>query len=170
VPVVRPERVMEVKKFIESGADVNEKFRLGKKEKTPQWTPLLWAINFNQFAVAKTLIEAGADVNLNTIGVTPLMIAAGKPNVDIDLVRMLLDEGANVNEQLEGKGKLKKIQGFTPLMFSAASGRVDVVKLLLDRGADINAKDKNGRTALKTANRKLNYDVANLLKEAGAKE
>ncbi len=69
---------------------------------TNGWTPLLHAIHKNQTAVAKLLVERGADVNarggscrekLVEHGLTALQYAAGYDNAE--LVRLLLARGAD---------------------------------------------------------------------------
>lgn len=49
-------------------------------------------------------------------------------------------------------------------------GNPEIVKLLIARGAEVNAKDKDGQTALSLAIRNNMPEIAEILKEAGAKE
>ncbi|BDI33568.1 hypothetical protein CCAX7_56190 [Capsulimonas corticalis] len=63
----------------------------------------------------------------------------------IDLVRTLLDAGADVNG--------RNILGDTPLKVAAYVGSAEIVRLLLERGADIHARDSEGLTALEQATR-----------------
>jgi ankyrin repeat protein len=44
------------------------------------------------------------------------------------------------------------------------------VKVLIDAGADVNAKNKDGKTALMWAARYGHTEVAEILKQAGARE
>lgn len=71
---------------------------------------------------------------------TPLCIAIQKG--EVDLVKKLIEYGANVNE---------KSFGMTPLMVAARYNKVEIIKLLLDSGARQNEKDEKGFTALKYA-------------------
>ena len=52
----------------------------------------------------------------------------------LNLARLLIDKGADVNANQKG--------GWTALMSAAASGNIATVKLLLDKGACVNAKSK----------------------------
>jgi len=155
----------EVKKFIDAGGDVNKRFAFGK---TRDWTLLIWAAYLNNSEATRMLTKAGADVNLKTKkGGTALISALTggslKNNgINIDVVKALLEAGADVNEQIES-------EGLSPLMLAAAFGQAEVVKLLLDKGADVNAKARNGETALMAARRKGHQDIVNLLIEPGAK-
>jgi ankyrin repeat protein len=45
-----------------------------------------------------------------------------------------------------------------------------MVELLVSKGADVNAKDEIGETALDCAARCGHFEIAHLLKNAGAKE
>ena len=78
---------------------------------------------------------------------------------DIDVVKALLDQGANVNT-----GE------WTALMWAAWGGQGDTIEILLDRGADMNAKDQKGLTALGLALKEKQTDVVELLREHGAME
>ncbi|MGO8677731.1 MAG: ankyrin repeat domain-containing protein [Limisphaerales bacterium] len=91
----------------------------------------------------RLFVAAGMDVNTPAgDGITALMIAATKGHTD--LVRTLLDKGANPNAAMTS-GKLK---GVTPLMLAATQGRVEAASLLLGKGADFKVKDDKGLTAV----------------------
>ena len=69
------------------GAVIDSRNRLGE-------TPLVIALKRNQSAMAKRLIEAGANVHLAALnGVTPLMAAAY--GGDTEIAAMLLERGAD---------------------------------------------------------------------------
>ncbi len=53
---------------------------------------------------------------------------------------------------------------------AGAKGYSDVVKVLLDGGADANADDSEGRTVLKITLESEYTRVAEILREAGARE
>ena len=61
---------------------------------------------------------------------------------EIDLVKKLIDYGADVNE---------KSNGLTPLMIAARYNKVEIIKLLLANGAHLKEKNEIGITALKYA-------------------
>jgi ankyrin repeat protein len=111
----------------------------------------------------RLFIEAGMDVNAPIAqGGTALAIAAVKGNPE--LVKMLLDKGANPNAAMtSGTSK-----GVTPLMAAVAGGHLEVVKLLLAKGAKINSKDDHGLAALDYAKAKNNPDILSTLWEHGA--
>ena len=49
-------------------------------------------------------------------------------------------------------------------------GNPELVKLLIARGADVNAKNKEGETALSLAIRNNMPEIAEILRQAGAKQ
>jgi ankyrin repeat protein len=80
--------------------------------------------------------------------------------VNLVIIKMLLDRGANVNE--------RDLNRRTPLLTAARSGNPESIHLLLDKGADINAHDRYGATPLRIATG-YNYPViAKLLLDRGA--
>jgi uncharacterized protein len=92
-------------------------------------TALMWAFAENHLDVAKTLVEAGANVSARSAsGFTPLMFVAREGHVDA--ARLLLSKGADINAAAE--------DGNTPLVTAAVRGHSDFVMFLLDQGADPN--------------------------------
>ena len=101
---------------------------------------------------------AGAKIDVRSNLGNPLFLAASEGKLDV--VRYLLDEGANVNA--------RESSGSTPLAEAAYYGHVDVIKELLLRGADINAIGEQG-TALDIASKQKNTATVDLLKHHGGK-
>jgi len=137
-------------------------------------TPLIWAIWNTRFDVARYLIEHGANVNrFDWWGRTPLYLAVdyvtlphgGRPDqpsldetLPIDIVRLLLDKGADPNPQLKMTAPLRATgndrgldpmlaPGVTPLIRAAKAFDVDSMKALLDHGADISLTTSRAMTA-----------------------
>jgi ankyrin repeat protein len=122
-------------------------------------TALHWAVYHADVAMAKLLVDAGANTNAaNRYGVTPLSLAclSGEPAV----VEMLLDAGADPTVNLPG--------GETTLMTAARTGRLGPVRALLDRGVDVDASLPGGQTALMWAAAEGHVEVVDALIEAGA--
>jgi ankyrin repeat protein len=106
--------------------------------------PLGLAIFFRQPALARTLIERGADVNAaaeNAQRVAPLHAAAAVQ--DRDTARLLLERGADPNARQQGD--------YTPLHGAASRGDVELGELLLRHGADRDARGSDGKSAADVA-------------------
>lgn len=69
------------------------------------------------------------------------MVAAKKG--DLKLAKVLVYEGADVNEPTETQG--------TPFMFAIVGGQQEAAQWLLEQGADVNTVGSNGWTALTIA-------------------
>ena len=107
------------------------------------------------------LLTNGADVNSkDTSGRTPIWLVTHHytPQHD-DLVRLLIEAGADINVQCDGS---------TPLINAIHSRCVGLAELLIELGADINLKDNEGRTPLHEASRLKNLTMIELLIEKGA--
>jgi ankyrin repeat protein len=100
-------------------------------------TALSMAADLSYLAVCRTLIDHGADVNLNE----PIVLAARKGNEGI--VQLLLSHGADV--------KIPGYKGQTPLFQAVENGSIPVCQTLVTHGADVNAKDADGLTPLHVA-------------------
>jgi ankyrin repeat protein len=79
-----------------------------------------------------------------------------KPSIEI--IRVLLDKGANVNQPTRYK---------TALMHAAGEGHAEIVQLLLERGAQVNTVTDEG-TALMEAVKAGNTETVKVLLTAGA--
>lgn len=136
-------------------AVVNNTDKMGK-------TPLHMAAESNQVAAATFLLEHGADVNAKDPrngGFTPLDFALSSYHY-IEMVRLLIERGANVNTA--------STQGITPLIEAAMRNQKDAIALLLEKGADPNARDQKGASALIWALRMGRLDSAIVLINSGA--
>jgi ankyrin repeat protein len=135
--------------LLEHGADINLPDPDGV-------SPLLVAIMNANWDLAKRLIEAGADIDQWDIyGEAPLFTVVGlhtrfdggRASIDplnetsgMDILRMLLDRGADPNMQVffrpaNVRGSTNT-RGSTPLIRAANNGDTQVVQLLLEHGAD----------------------------------
>lgn len=112
-------------------------------------------------AAIKMLLAAGVDPSTGaTFWGTPLALAAGKPGC-VEIVRVLLDGGAKVNESE---------MGFTPLHAAVFAGDVETVKLLVSHGANVNARNQIKQTPLTKAKERKSVEIQKYLIEHGAKE
>jgi ankyrin repeat protein len=99
------------------------------------------------------------DVDLsNERGKTALMAAASQG--DTELVRVLLNAGADVNARNQTDG--------TPLIYAAAAGADETVRLLLANGAHLNHQSVNGWSAVMIAAAKGHAALVELLGRRGA--
>lgn len=126
-------------------------------------TELRAAVSSNNIPVTQLYISLGADVNAPLIphreNLTALQLAAS--GGDLELVRVLLDAGADVEYQVRDD----RYTAYTALQEAVERGAIDVVKELVQRGADVNAPaiGKYGHTALELAALVGHLDLVQLL-------
>jgi ankyrin repeat protein len=128
---------------------------------TSRTTPMLGAFKFGDVEVIRVLLELGAPVDFAD-GNQITMLSRSVLNHEVELARMLIARGANVN----ATDKL----GMTPLLWAASSdfGDASMVELLLKSGARADAKNRDGRTALELARAyKHDYLLPALQRAAG---
>ena len=113
-------------------------------------------------------VEAGEVKDLDDL---LLYVTGQRDKPTVEMVQLLLDKGARVNQpgpyrnalmRAAGQGHLEiaklllakgaevnaKSDDGTALMIAVSGGHAEVVKLLLDAGAEVNQKHRTGRTAL----------------------
>ena len=62
------------------------------------WTPLTAAVSLASPELVKTLLDAGVGINVPDVrGMTPLMLAVATDRQNIDVIRLLIARGADVN-------------------------------------------------------------------------
>jgi uncharacterized protein len=106
-------------------------------------------------------LAQGADVNARTTtGRTALMRLGLRGERRPELVRLLLDHGADVS--------LTDRMRMTPLHHAAQRAGPATIRLLLDAGADPNPGDRRNRTPLWYAIRRRSVELMTLLLERGA--
>ena len=135
-----------VKDILREGSNIDKRSEFGE-------TALTASIGRDHFAVAKYLIQVGADVNLIGRYCSPLVSVILKRNVQ--LVKDLIHHGADING-LTDYG--------SPLIAAVTSGDLEIIELLLDNQADINAVDAEGDTVLSLAIYEENYEIVEFLK------
>jgi uncharacterized protein len=137
--------------LLEMRADVNARDMRG-------WTALMWGVWYSHAEVVEILLGNDADVNAqDSEGKTPLMEAAARDH-----------------QMWSWYGLLSNILSGQFLTYGPRypSGAEDtqIVRLLMDKGARVNAKDRNGSTALKRAQRRGHTEIVEILKAHGAPE
>lgn len=173
----------EIKRLIKAGVDVNVSNIKGD-------FPLAIASEKRNKAIVELLLNNGADPNINDGEPLISAILGG----DFDIIEMLINAGANVNEHKNSRWKSPLLlaseysndtavkmlleKGANPnndtsLAEAVSRGEIDIVKMLLDAGVDVNKKNIDGvggdvGYALSNAVKNCNYPIASLLIDRGA--
>jgi uncharacterized protein len=131
-------------------------------------TPLFRAAMSNDIELIRTLLAKGANPDINSMGFTPFLIAAGvtpgirgggvaAPNTEI--LDLMIEHGANVNAQVTGTTSYSMRisynpqnsptkEGYSALHAAAQAGKTDLVRYLLDKGVNPELVEGNGKKAI----------------------
>ncbi|KAM3862137.1 uncharacterized protein ankrd50l [Diretmus argenteus] len=119
--------------------------------------------------VASLLLERGADPgHRDCDGMTPLLLAAYEGHEDI--VELLLEAGADVDETAGPDASAPAAAAVTPLLAAAAMGHIRTVGRLLFWGAAVDGIDGEGRTALSLAAARGSVESVRALLDRGLDE
>ena len=143
---------------------------------------LVAAAQARKKALVERLIGAGVGVNLKVNGLSPMFVSSA--NGDVDIIRVLLENGADVDvlhsaaaasKAIAMSGGSSEDQGYlcddmTCLMAASFNGHVEAMQLLLNRGSDARIKDKKGRISLHYAGRGGSASAIRILKGWGGME
>ncbi len=125
-------------------------------------TALYRATEASDMEVIRSLLARGANPNINGMGFTPFLVAAGvtpgagggssAPNTA--LLDLMIEHGANVNAQVTGTRSYSMRISYNPppdkegtsaLHGAVQAGRTDLVRYLLAKGATPELVDANGK-------------------------
>ena len=143
-------RLAVVRLLIKHGADLDALDRQGN-------TALYSAVMAGRTQVALLLIKNDSSIDADQL----LNQAVANGVTDRDVIRFLLDQGAEINHQDE--------MGRTPLIMAISYDNRIMVKLLIANGADVNKPDSSGKTPLMLANERKITEIIRLLKRNGAR-
>jgi len=149
IELLRDDNYIGIKKYIKSGADINEANENGES---------VLACAMRECCSMETvilLIKNGADkFGFDNEGVSVLDMAVTYNN--IEMLKYLLEQGADIN-------KTQRRSGFTALMAAACYGRAEITQILLENGADETKRDMKGFRAVDFARKMNKKSVLKLL-------
>lgn len=126
-----------VRLFLQHNAEVNS--RNNRLE-----TPLHSAVWAKNPEIIQLLIDHKADINAAALGgFTPLLTAVSQDGANLDVVKMLLANGANIQAQVDDNFDTQTFHSYYPLNYAINYNNHALLQLLLANHADPNAAIAN---------------------------
>ena len=118
--------------------------------------PLIVAVHQGNFEIVRALLQKKANVNVQrNDGLSALHLASMNFNGSLDIVDILIENGANVDIISENFG--------TPIAHAAIFGHLEVVQYLIEKKADIDLSAINGPTPLMAAAQQEHFEIVKVL-------
>jgi ankyrin repeat protein len=116
-------------------------------------------LEMDWYETAKLLIENGANLNTKQPLMPYLHRASEKGDRTVEIVKLLIKKGVDVNE--------KQYDKTSALHIAAQKGAIEIAKSLIEKGADIKARIYDGKSALHFAAQKGAIEIVKLLIKKG---
>lgn len=125
------------------------------------YTPLGLAAHFGQEEAATYLLDSGADINLKGKDgkLNNTALHASIAGNHINIVRLLLNHGADIDSQCEGEIR----RGFTPLHVAVHFNRLQIANLLIENGANLSITNSESLTPYEYALLKGSTEIADII-------
>ncbi|GMT18420.1 hypothetical protein PFISCL1PPCAC_9717, partial [Pristionchus fissidentatus] len=142
--------------LLEHGADPNAIYFEG---------PEICLVSPLDTSFIRLLLEFGANPNVyERKGLTPIMKACRMKNRGIDAIEILLEYGADINQQASPRADNR-----TALHYAVLSGNHELVKFLIKKGAEVNMPEDYGKpSVLDLAVLKDDPELLQIIIDAGA--
>ncbi|GAA5947210.1 hypothetical protein JCM3765_001576 [Sporobolomyces pararoseus] len=129
---------------------------------TEDLNALSLACQYGHEAIARLLLERGAQILPNPAGYWPQHLAAREGHAGV--LKLLVE----ATRGFSGIDVPDKYSQATPLSHAASEGHVESVRVLLKAGSDVHAQDEFRRTPIHYAAWQGHIEIVNLLLAAGA--
>lgn len=173
IKAVESQNIGEVKRLVQSGANINERNELG-------FSPLIMAAGLNNKEIVLYLVSKGADIHVKVNSGFGILHRAAM-NKNPEILKYVINFGLDINDHgseycspldfalrynaLQDHGSLENAKlllergakksvnflcnGYTPLMISIPNTKA--IQMLLDNGADVNIVNLSGKNAFMMA-------------------
>jgi hypothetical protein len=116
-----------------------------------------------------TYIDQGASFFTKSLGTGEAMLHVAAMNQSLEVTRLLIEKGADVEGRVRVGGALIPCTSRTPLHVATTRGHLSIIKLLVSAGTNVNATTMiTGRTALQLAVEFGHEEIVNYLLDSGA--